>query len=447
MHAPLTVDSVEPRLRDIAAELVQSFPAAARTPLRTLQNRAIARSASHPDIRAALFRFVDVAPACVTPEERGAHLAALLTETPSAPGMVRGWLARDPVQDALGRGSAPAVATIARRFIAGRDPDRAARVLARQWQRGRALSVDLLGEHTVTAAEADRYAERCQQALRQLSAAARGWPARPILERDSLGPLPRVNLSIKVTALTAELRASDPRRGVLDALPRVRALAHAARDLGGHLHLDMESYDSREIVTGVLAELLTDPGLREGPSLGIVLQAYLRDSPEQLDQLLEFAEQSGRPLPLTVRLVKGAYWDHETVDATQHGWTPPTFGVKAETDRNFETLTRRLLDARPVVRVAIASHNLRSVAHAIAYNRARQADDRDLEIQVLRGLGDDLGHAVARLGLRARIYTPVGNVVEGMAYLVRRLLENTSNDSFLATRAHGQALDQLLQAP
>jgi RHH-type proline utilization regulon transcriptional repressor/proline dehydrogenase/delta 1-pyrroline-5-carboxylate dehydrogenase len=99
------------------------------------------------------------------------------------------------------------------------------------------------------------------------------------------------------------------------------------------------------------------------------------------------------------------------------------------------------------VRLAVGSHNLRSVAHAIAYNRVRGGDDRDLEVQVLRGLGDDLGSAVARLGLRARVYTPVGSLVEGMAYLVRRLLENTSNDSFLAARAHGEELDRLLVAP
>ena len=169
--------------------------------------------------------------------------------------------------------------------------------------------------------------------------------------------------------------------------------------------------------------------------------------PEQLDHVLDWARSSGRTPPLTVRLVKGAYWDHELVQATQHGWPTPVFNVKAECDRNFETLTRRLLDARPAVRVAVASHNLRSVAHAIAYNRSLGGEDRDLELQVLRGLGDQLQDALASRGFRVRTYCPIGDLVAGMAYLVRRLLENTSNESFLHEQARGTSLDVLLAAP
>src|SRR5207247_2306500 len=126
------------------------------------------------------------------------------------------------------------------------------------------------------------------------------------------------------------------------------------------------------------------------------------------------------------------------------------FEVKADCDRNFEALTLRLLEGRDAggaIRPAIASHNLRSVAHAIAANRATGAHDRDLEIQVLRGLGDDLQHALAHEGLRVRTYCPVGDLVAGMAYLVRRLLENTSNESFLHEQATGRPLEELLAAP
>jgi RHH-type proline utilization regulon transcriptional repressor/proline dehydrogenase/delta 1-pyrroline-5-carboxylate dehydrogenase len=178
-----------------------------------------------------------------------------------------------------------------------------------------------------------------------------------------------------------------------------------------------------------------------------VLQAYLRDSPEMLDQVLTWLEGTDRAYPLVVRLVKGAYWDHEIVEARQHGWQTPVFTVKAECDRNFEELTRRLLAARPGVRVAIASHNLRSVSHAIACNRLLGGADRDLELQVLRGLGDDLQDALAARGFRVRTYCPVGDLVAGMAYLVRRLLENTSNESFLHEQAQGVPLEELLAAP
>jgi RHH-type proline utilization regulon transcriptional repressor/proline dehydrogenase/delta 1-pyrroline-5-carboxylate dehydrogenase len=135
------------------------------------------------------------------------------------------------------------------------------------------------------------------------------------------------------------------------------------------------------------------------------------------------------------------------VEARQHGWRPPVFEVKADCDRNFEALTVRLLEARPHVRPAIASHNLRSIAHAIVANRETGADARDLELQVLRGLGDELQHALAREGYRVRTYCPVGDLVAGMAYLVRRLLENTSNESFLAERAGRRPLEELMAAP
>ena len=178
----------------------------------------------------------------------------------------------------------------------------------------------------------------------------------------------------------------------------------------------------------------------------MVLQAYLRDSPQTLDQIEAWLTGAGaaRTTPLTVRLVKGAYWDHEIVEARQHGWEVPVFDVKADSDRNFEQLTRRLLDSRTRgcgLRVAIASHNLRSIAHAIAYNRLTGGKDEDLELQILRGLGDPLQEAIAGMGLRVRAYCPVGDLVAGMAYLVRRLLENTSNDSFLADQARGASID------
>jgi RHH-type proline utilization regulon transcriptional repressor/proline dehydrogenase/delta 1-pyrroline-5-carboxylate dehydrogenase len=268
-----------------------------------------------------------------------------------------------------------------------------------------------------------------------------------VLEEDSVGPLPRVNVSVKVSALTPLMRPEAPAVGRDDAARRLRPLLRLARDLHAHLHVDMESLDTLEATTELFFELLDEEEFRHGPSAGLVLQAYLRESPAQLDRLLDWARATGRTPPLVIRLVKGAYWDHEIVEARQHGWTPPVFEVKADCDRNFERLTARLLEARPAVRVAIGSHNLRSVAHAIAASRAAGGEDRDLELQVLRGLGDELAQALAEQGMRVRSYCPVGDLVAGMAYLVRRLLENTSNESFLQSWREGAALEELLAAP
>ena len=209
----------------------------------------------------------------------------------------------------------------------------------------------------------------------------------------------------------------------------------------------MESLDALETTFDLIFALLSEDEFRDGPSAGLVIQAYLRDSPTDVERVLAWAGSHERRPPLVIRLVKGAYWDHEVVEARQHGWSPPVFEDKADCDRNFEQLTRTLLEARPLVRVAVGSHNLRSVSHAIACNRALGGGDADLELQVLRGLGDELGEALAAEGMRVRAYCPVGDLVAGMAYLVRRLLENTSNESFLREQAKGTDLDALLAPP
>ncbi|HEV8151440.1 MAG TPA: proline dehydrogenase family protein [Solirubrobacteraceae bacterium] len=446
-----------PAQADIVAvgeRLAAALPAS-HGPIRGLDDRAMDLAAHDPDLRAALFRFVDVAPACRDLDDLARHLTGFLDEAREHSGrepppplqVARRMGTTRPGRTALGAAAAAGVRHMAHRFIVGRTPRDAAGVLRDLWDRGVATSVDLLGEMTVTASEADRYAGRCREALDQLAEVYAPLAPRPALERDGAGPLPRVNLSVKVSALTPLLRADAPELGRRDAAGRLRELLRHARDLSAHLHIDMESFDSREAVTDLVLELLAEDEFVAGPSAGTVLQAYLRDSPELCERLVGWARAHPREHPFVVRLVKGAYWDHEVVAARQHGWESPVFEHKAESDRNFEELTRRLLAARPAVRVAVASHNLRSVAHAVAANRAMDGADADLEVQVLRGLGDDLQAAVAANGLRVRTYCPVGDLVAGMAYLVRRLLENTSQESFLADQASGRPLEELLAAP
>jgi proline dehydrogenase len=442
--------AMEQEIRRVGEELAAAFPSAARQPLRALDARAMEFATGDEELRAALFRFVDVVPACRSLDDLARHLTGLLEEVPDAPPPIAAAMRISHTRAgraALGAAAAGGVRHLAHRFIVGESPETALATLRRLWDHGVASSVDLLGEATVTRAEADHYAQRCTEALSVLSRACGRWPRREMLEADGVGELPRANVCVKVSALTPLLRPDAPARGQRDAAERLRPLLRAARDTGAHLHIDMESLDSREAVLELVLQLLDEDEFRDGPSAGLVLQAYLRDSPDQLSQIITWARATGRTPPLTVRLVKGAYWDHELVQARQHGWEVPVFEDKADCDRNFEALTRRLLDARPQLRVAIASHNLRSVSHAIAYNRVTGGADADLELQVLRGLGDELQHALATHGFRVRAYCPVGDLVAGMAYLVRRLLENTSNDSFLAAHARGAPLDQLLAAP
>jgi proline dehydrogenase len=444
------VSHVENELHEVGRSIHAAFPGKSRHPLKALDQKAMDLAAQDAELRAALFRFVDVTPACRNLDDLARHLSAYLGEVDERPPPLEAAMrmsATKPGRAALGAAAATGVRRMAHRFIVGETPAAAVRAIGRLWDHGAAVSLDLLGEATVTQAEADRYAERCMDALETLAAAAPDWPERPALEADSLGPLPRVNLSVKVSALSPLLRPEAPDLGREDAARRMRPLLVRASELGAHLHIDMESVDTLEATIELVFELLDEPEFADGPSTGVVLQAYLRESPEQLERVIEWAAQTSRRPPIVVRLVKGAYWDHEVVEARQHGWTPPVFEEKAESDRNFEALTRRLLEAWPHVRPAIASHNLRSVAHAVAANRAAGREDRDLELQVLRGLGDELAAALAEHGMRVRIYCPVGDMVAGMAYLVRRLLENTANESFLGDQQRGVPVDELLAAP
>ena len=425
---------LDAEILEIGRELAGAFPKASRHPLKALDDKAMDLASQDAELKAALFRFVDVVPACRSLDDLARHLTSFLDEVDQKPPPLRAAMRMGDSgagRKALGAAAAAGVRHMAHRFIVGETPKEALPVLRSLWKRGILTSVDLLGEATVTQAEADRYARRCAAALDDLAAA----------DADA-------NLSVKVSALTPLLRPDAPERGKADAAPRLRELLRRAKRLDAHLHIDMESLDTREAVTDLVIDLLSEDEFRDGPSTGVVLQAYLRDAPDLLDRLLDFTTTTQREHPLVVRLVKGAYWDHEVVEARQHGWSTPVFEEKAESDRTFEQLTRRLLDARDQgISPAIASHNLRSVAHAIAYDRHTGAGKKDVEFQVLRGLGDDLQDALAATGHRVRTYCPVGDLVAGMAYLVRRLLENTSNESFLAEAASGRPLEELLAAP
>jgi proline dehydrogenase len=443
-------DALESRIRELAGELWKVGPSRSLRPTAALSRRMLGGLDERPALRSALFRFVDVAPACRGARDRGAHLRAFLREVegdriPLTLRPLRG-PAPGPAVAAYGLATGPATSLIARRFIAGRDVPRAAANLRRMWRRGEASAVDLLGEATVSEAEAEAYFDRCEETLRELTDLTRDWPAQPLLDADPHGRLPRASLSIKLTALTPLLRPLAPERGAADAARRLRPLLRIARDLGAHIHLDMEDFDSRETSLMALSAALADADLLDGPSVGVVVQAYLRDADQVLGRILDSPGLMGRRVPPTIRLVKGAYWDHELVIASQRGWAPPVWEEKRASDATFERLSRRLIDAREKVRPAIATHNVRSLAHAMAYLERRGGEPRELELQVLRGLGDEIAAGLSRVGHRVRIYTPIGDLVAGMAYLVRRLLENSSNQGFLLQQRH-HSLDDLLRAP
>ena len=240
-----------------------------------------------------------------------------------------------------------------------------------------------------------------------------------------------MNVSIKPTALATHYEPLSRREGLESAKERIRPILRLARDRDAHVHFDMEHYDAKDLTLALFRDLLSEDEFAD-VAAGIVIQAYLRDSRDDLADLIAWS--AGRARPITVRLVKGAYWDAETVHARASGWTPPVFEDKDETDANYERCARLLHDHHGEVRAAFGSHNLRSLAYAVSYARHRGVPDHGYEIQLLYGMAEPVHAAIKRLGLRLRVYGPVGELVPGMAYLVRRLLENTSNESFVRHR-------------
>jgi RHH-type transcriptional regulator, proline utilization regulon repressor / proline dehydrogenase / delta 1-pyrroline-5-carboxylate dehydrogenase len=401
-----------------------------------------------PAFKAQLFRFVDVFPALDGDDDIARHVAEYFEGVPVPKALDLGIDAADHVpfgHTIEARVARRNIARMARQFIIGSTPAEAVPGLHELWRQGSASTCDLLGEKTLVAAEADRYAARVDELLTTLSSAAALWAPDDHLERDDLGPIPRVNVSVKPTALAAHYEPLSADVGVEEAKARLRPIMRRASELGAFVHVDMEHADAKDLTLRTFRELLDEDDLR-GVAAGIVVQAYLRDARDDLAELIAWS--ATRERPITVRLVKGAYWDTETVHAQAEGWPAPVFEHKEETDASYERCAQLLLDHHGEVRAAFASHNLRSLAYAITYARSLGLPDTAFEIQMLHGMAEPIHAAIRSLGLRLRVYAPVGELVPGMAYLVRRLLENTSNDSFVRHRfAEGRDLDELVRAP
>jgi RHH-type transcriptional regulator, proline utilization regulon repressor / proline dehydrogenase / delta 1-pyrroline-5-carboxylate dehydrogenase len=214
-------------------------------------------------------------------------------------------------------------------------------------------------------------------------------------------------------------------------MERSRILLRRAKELGAAVHFDMEQYAYKDITLSILKRLLMEEEFRDRSDIGVTIQGYLRDSKEDLQGLIDWAKQRGTPI--TIRLVKGAYWDQETIKAVQKDWQQPVFNDKAETDANYEA--------------AIGSHNVRSQAHAIAIAKELNIPKRRIEFQTLYGMGDKLAKAIVEQGYRVRVYCPYGELIPGMSYLIRRLLENTANSSFLRQNLEERSVEELIAPP
>jgi RHH-type proline utilization regulon transcriptional repressor/proline dehydrogenase/delta 1-pyrroline-5-carboxylate dehydrogenase len=406
---------------------------------------------AYPDFQTELFRFVDAFPAMSGTTDVERHIEEYF-DGAGIPRPVRSGVslsARLPGGDRISASVARRnISRMASQFIIGEDPAGVVGALGELWNGGTAATIDLLGEHTHSHAEADGYAARMEALVSALLDASARWQPRNLLERDDLGAIPRVAVAIKPTALApnyAPLTAVD---GIASTKKRLLPILEMAAARGAQVWFDMERYQIKQLTHRLFRELLDEPGL-EGLHAGIVVQAYLRDSFDDISALGSWSAarvDAGR-LPISVRLVKGAYWDTETIVAEAAGWEVPVYSLKPQSDLAFERCVRLLHAHHGHIRAAFGSHNLRSLAYAVASAECAGVPANGYEVQLLYGMAEPVHEAIRRMGLRLRVYAPMGELVPGMAYLVRRLLENTSNESFLAERAHGRPLEELLAAP
>ncbi|GAB4336853.1 MAG: proline dehydrogenase family protein [Dehalococcoidia bacterium] len=389
------------------------------------QERLMAWATQDPDFRTRLLRFVDVLPTLRTTGAVADHVRQYFRD--DAPGVVRlgsRVANRRLVRPMVSRVVRHGVFTMAGRFIGGATPEEALPRLRELVEQGTGYTIDLLGEATLSDAEADEYQRRYLELIEVLSTRSSGWGGPDDVRQP--------NVSVKLSALTAHFEPAAPAAVIADVERRFVPILELARARGVFVNVDMEQYRYRDLVQRIVEHALTLPGLRDWEHAGIVVQAYLVDAADDIARIRRLAEARGSPL--TVRLVKGAYWDEETIVARQEGHRVPVFEDKRATDANYERCTELLIDGYPHLRPAFASHNPRSIAQAMVRAEAASLPRDDVEFQMLYGMAEGLRKAVHAEGYRTRVYVPAGEIIPGMAYLVRRLLENTSNESWLVHR-------------
>ncbi|MCC2679333.1 MAG: 1-pyrroline-5 carboxylate dehydrogenase [Pseudobdellovibrio sp.] len=396
-----------------------------------------------------MFRFVDVLPALNSGDDVAKHLKEYFSEGGKSElpavfnvGLGLGALAPGLMAGAIKKN----VTSMAKMFITGENPQDALVVLKKARKNNLTFTVDILGEATLSEREALDYQRRYLELVEWLAKDAANWNEIPQLDRDADGPIPKINVSVKMSALYSQIndKAWEETKTILK--DRLRPIFKKGMELGVFINLDMEHYGIKHLTVEVFKELINEPELRNYRFFGCVVQAYLRDSFQDIKELVNFARERGTPF--TIRLVKGAYWDSETIEAQQKDWPVPVYTIKAESDANYEGCATYLLENYKHIRVALASHNVRSLAAALVKAEQLGLPKNAFEIQMLYGMAEPIKKTFADMGYRVREYAPVGELIPGMAYLVRRLLENTSNESWLRGKfAEDKTTAELMKDP
>jgi RHH-type proline utilization regulon transcriptional repressor/proline dehydrogenase/delta 1-pyrroline-5-carboxylate dehydrogenase len=439
---------IERRTRQIGAELLHTARAH-RLGLfssRFWSGQLMDWAMKDPVFKIQLFRFIDAFPTLNTPTEVHQCLLDYLSQpgVTLPPWMAAGLKTGRLAAGALSRTIGNRIAALAGNFIAGEDVASALPVLQKLWKQGIAFSVDLLGEACVSRNEALAYQTRYLELIETLPANVAAWAPNPPLESDHLGPVPRANVSIKISSLDARTDPIDLEGSLQRLTEMLRPILLAAARHNVLVNFDMEQHALKDLTL----ELFQRCAVSIDFPVGLAIQSYLTSGEEDARRIIAWSQKTGRQV--TVRLIKGAYWDYEVIHAEQTGWPVPVWTAKHETDACFERMAELFVASTPKnadaggVKLALGSHNVRSIAHTLSLLEKYGLPESAVELQMLFGMGDQLKAAVLKRGLRLREYVPLGQMIPGMAYLVRRLLENTSNQSWLRASFSDDVPDDLL---
>lgn len=399
-------------------------------------------SMKNAEFKTQMFRFVDVLPTLETPDEVSRHLNEYFSEGGNMPsifnmGVGVGKLAPGLMSATVKKN----ITEMSKMFITGETPEKALPTIEKARKKNLCCTVDLLGEATLSEDEAIEYQRRYIELIEKLSDASKKW--KPVAGETSDSPM--VNVSVKITSLFSQIKEEAPNYSCEKILERLVPIIETAKNRNAFINIDMESYSHKDLTLQVFTELAMKPDFKDYAHLGIVIQAYLKDAYTDVEKLLQLSKDRGTAF--SVRLVKGAYWDFEVIHADQNNWEIPVYTRKEESDINFENCCDLILKNTPLINLAVASHNVRSLAAAKVLAKKYNAESF-LEFQMLYGMAEPIKNALLSMGVRVREYATVGELIPGMAYLVRRLLENTSNQSFLKSKfVDNKEADTLLSSP
>lgn len=326
-----------------------------------------------------------------------------------------------------------AVRFMAKRFIAGETIETASAAISSLSKTKRDVTLDQLGELVVSEKEADHY-------MNEVLKLVKGFDLHVKKGEKNGSGIQRAHVSIKVSALASDFKPEAFDFTYELVAPRLSKILTTAKECDVFINIDAEHYHYRDVVFKIWKKVLLEtPELKDFAGTGIVVQAYLRDASDHLEDIIELAKLRGLIMP--VRLVKGAYWDAETVEAQAHGHNAPEFLNKEETDIHFRQIIWKIFASHPHLQLCLASHNFADHAYAEVLRKKHFAATPEIEHQCLHMTYEALSCAMAKLGWVVRNYVPIGSLIVGMAYLVRRIMENSSQVGVLTImRSHKKQL-------